>query len=60
MTKITDLHKLWLKQPGYRKVFKSSEAEFRLARELIQARSKTSKAYVIKNPIKTVGEQCVR
>ncbi len=59
MTKITDLHKLWLKQPGYRKVFKSSESEFRVAREIIQARSKTSKAYVIKNPIQTEEEHAL-
>ena len=59
MTKITDLHKLWLKQPGYRKVFNNSEAEFRLARELIQAKSKTSKAYVIKNPIQTEEEHAL-
>ena len=59
MAKITDLHKLWLRQPGYRKVFKNSEAEFRLARELIQARSKTSKAYAIKNPIQTEEEHAL-
>ena len=53
MTKITDLHKLWLKRTGYRKFFNNSEAEFKLARKLIQSRSKTTKAYVIKNSIQT-------
>ena len=53
MTKVTDLHKLWLKRTGYRRFFNNSEAEFKLARELIQARSKTTKAYVIKNSIQT-------
>jgi hypothetical protein len=59
MTKITALHKLWLKQPGYRKVFNNSEAEFRLARELIQARSKTAKASVINNLIQTDEEHAL-
>jgi hypothetical protein len=59
MAKITDLHKLWLKRYGYRKDFKNSEAEFRLARDLIQTRSKTSKAYVIKNPIQTEKEHAL-
>ena len=59
MTKITDLHKLWLKQPGYRKVFNSSESEFRVAREHIQATSKTSKVYVTQNPIQTEEEHAL-
>ena len=59
MTKITDLHKLWLKRTGYRKFFNNSEVEFKLTRKLIQARSKTSKAYVIKNPIKTEEEHAL-
>jgi hypothetical protein len=56
MTKITDLHKLWLKRTGYRKVFNNSEAKFKLARKLIQARNKTAKASVIKNFIQTNEE----
>jgi addiction module HigA family antidote len=56
MTKITDLHKLWLKRTGYRKVFNNSEATFKLARKLIQARNKTGKASVIKNFIQTDEE----
>ena len=53
MTRITDLHKLWLKRTGYRKFFNNSEVEFKLTRKLIQARSKTTKAYVIKNSIQS-------
>jgi hypothetical protein len=56
MTKISDLHKLWLKRTGYRKVFNNSEAKFKLARKLIQARNKTAKASVIKNFIQTEEE----
>jgi hypothetical protein len=59
VTKITDLHKLWLKQPGYKKVFNNSAAEFKLSRKFIQARSKTSKANVIKNPIQTEEEHAL-
>ena len=53
IAKITDLHNLWLKRIGYKKAFNNSEAEFKLARELIQARSKTTKAFVIKNSNQT-------
>ena len=56
MTKITDLHKLWLKRTGYRKVFNNSETTFKLARKLIQARNITAKASVIKNLIQTDEE----
>ena len=56
MTKITDLHKLWLKRSGYRKVFNNSVAKFKLARKHIQARNKTVKASVIKNFIQTDEE----
>ncbi|ALK92011.1 hypothetical protein [Limnohabitans sp. 103DPR2] len=56
MTKITDLHKLWLKRTGYRKVFNNSEAKFKLARKLIQARNKNVKTSVIKNFIQTDEE----
>ena len=56
MTKITDLHKLWLKRTGYRKVFNNSETKFKLARKLIQARNKNVKTSVIKNFIQTDEE----
>lgn len=56
MTKITDLHKLWLKRTGYRKVFNNSEAKFKLARKHIQARNKTAESSVIKNFIQTEEE----
>ena len=38
MTKITDLHKQWLKRPGYKKAFDDSQAEFELAHHIIQTR----------------------
>lgn len=56
MTKITDLHKLWLKRTGYRKVFNNSEATFKVTWKHIQARNKTAKASVIKNFIQTDEE----
>ncbi|MEY3886125.1 MAG: hypothetical protein RL650_217 [Pseudomonadota bacterium] len=56
MTKITALHKLWMKRTGYRKVFNNSEAKFKLVRKHIQARNKTAKASVIKNLIQTDEE----
>ena len=56
MTKITALHKLWMKRTGYRKVFNNSEAKFKLARKLIQARNKNVKTSVIKNFIQTDEE----
>ena len=56
MTKITALHKLWMKRTGYRKVFNNSEAKFKLARKLIQARNQNVKTSVIKNFIQTDEE----
>jgi|LauGreDrversion2_6_1035139.scaffolds.fasta_scaffold36265_1 transcriptional regulator with XRE-family HTH domain len=38
MTKITDLHKQWLKRPDYKKAFDDFQAEFELARHIIQTR----------------------
>ena len=38
MTKMTDLHKQWLKRPGYKKAFDDSQAEFELAHHIIQTR----------------------
>lgn len=40
MTKISELHQNWLKSPGYKEVFDSTQAEFALARQLIEARFK--------------------
>ncbi len=40
MTKITDLHKKWLKDPSYRKEYDALESEFDLASALIDARSR--------------------
>ena len=39
MSKVADLHKKWSKVPAYRNAYKELEAEFNLARALIQARS---------------------
>jgi len=40
MTKISELHQNWLKSPGYKKFFDSTDGEFALARQLIEARIK--------------------
>ena len=40
MTKISELHQNWLKSPAYQEVFESTQAEFALARQLIEARTK--------------------
>jgi ribosome-binding protein aMBF1 (putative translation factor) len=39
MSKISDLHKKWLKDPKYRQDYKALEDEFALARAVIKARS---------------------
>lgn len=41
MTKISTLHDQWLKSPGYRDAYDESQAEFDLARQLIEARTKS-------------------
>ena len=41
MTKLTTLHKRWLKTPNYREAFEESRLEFELAKELIEARVKS-------------------
>jgi transcriptional regulator with XRE-family HTH domain len=40
MTKITDLHKKWMKDPAYRKEYDALEEEFALATEVAKARSR--------------------
>lgn len=40
MTKITDLHKKWMKDPKYRHEYEGLEEEFALASALIEARSR--------------------
>jgi transcriptional regulator with XRE-family HTH domain len=40
MTKISDLHKKWLKDPAYKKEYDALEEEFALASALIEARSR--------------------
>ena len=37
---IDDLHKAWLKRPGYRKAYAALEDEFAIAAALIEARSR--------------------
>ena len=39
MTKVSDLHKKWMKDPEYRKAHDDSQPEFDLARAVIQARA---------------------
>jgi ribosome-binding protein aMBF1 (putative translation factor) len=41
MTKISALHEEWLKTPGYQDAYEESHAEFALARQLIEARTKS-------------------
>jgi transcriptional regulator with XRE-family HTH domain len=41
MSKITTLHQRWLKSPGYKEAFEESQAEFELARQLIETRIKS-------------------
>lgn len=41
MTRITDLHKEWLKDDEYKQEYDKLEAEFNLAKVLIQAREKS-------------------
>ena len=40
MTKISTLHKRWLKEPAYKKAYEESEIEFEIAKEIIEARMK--------------------
>lgn len=41
MTKISNLHKRWSKEPEYRAAYDSMQAEFELARQLIDTRLKS-------------------
>ncbi|UAA39136.1 helix-turn-helix transcriptional regulator [Paraneptunicella aestuarii] len=41
MTRITELHKEWLKDDEYKQEYNKLEAEFNLAKVLIQAREKS-------------------
>jgi ribosome-binding protein aMBF1 (putative translation factor) len=40
MTKLTDLHKKWMKDPEYRREYEALEEEFALASAIIEARSR--------------------
>ena len=40
MSKVSNLHKEWMKDPDYRKAHEALEPEFELARALIEARAK--------------------
>nr|VFK20305.1 MAG: transcriptional regulator, XRE family [Candidatus Kentron sp. LPFa]VFK34046.1 MAG: transcriptional regulator, XRE family [Candidatus Kentron sp. LPFa] len=40
MTDIRDLHRKWMKEPAYRSAYDDLEAEFELARTLIEVRSR--------------------
>ena len=39
MTKVRNLHKKWMKDPGYRKAHEALKPEFEIARALIEARA---------------------
>ena len=41
MTKISTLHKRWLKEPAYKKAFEETQIEFEIAKEIIEARMKS-------------------
>ncbi|QWD59360.1 helix-turn-helix transcriptional regulator [Polynucleobacter sp. MWH-UH35A] len=41
MTKISTLHKRWLKEPTYKKAYEESQIEFEIAKEIIEARTKS-------------------
>jgi transcriptional regulator with XRE-family HTH domain len=41
MTKISTLHKRWLKEPSYKKAYEDSRIEFEIAKEIIEARMKS-------------------
>ena len=40
MTRVSDLHKKWLKEPRYRKAYEALEEEFVLASAVIDARNR--------------------
>ena len=41
MTKISNLHKKWIKNPEYKKAYDESRVEFEIAQEIIEARMKS-------------------
>jgi DNA-binding transcriptional regulator YiaG len=41
MTKISNLHKRWIKNPSYRKAYAELSMEFEITKEVIQARIKS-------------------
>jgi transcriptional regulator with XRE-family HTH domain len=41
MTKISTLHKKWIKEPAYKAAYESLKAEFQLAEQLIEVRIKS-------------------
>ena len=41
MTKISNLHKKWIKNPEYKKAYDESRVEFEIAQEVIEARMKS-------------------
>lgn len=41
MTRITDLHKRWVKDPAYRKEYEALEEEFALAQAIAKARNRS-------------------
>ena len=40
MTKMKDLHRRWMKEPGYKAEYEALDEEFQLARTLIEARTR--------------------
>jgi len=41
MTKISNLHKKWIKNPDYKEAYDESRMEFEIAQEVIEARMKS-------------------
>ena len=41
MTRLRDLHKKWMKEPGYRKEYEALEEEFALTAEVAKARARS-------------------
>ncbi|QWE17178.1 helix-turn-helix domain-containing protein [Polynucleobacter sp. AP-Nino-20-G2] len=41
MTKISNLHKKWIKNPDYKKAYDESSVEFEIAKEVIETRMKS-------------------
>ena len=60
VTKITELHKLWLKQPGYEKVFNNSAAEFNFLESLFKLEVKLRRPLWLKTPSKQKKNMALR